>query len=717
MATSLNVIALISGGKDSFFSILHCLANGHRLVALANLHPPENGDEDINSFMYQTVGASLIPLYSQALDVPLYRQEIRGSAVIHDRDYQEEEDDETEDLVPLLRKVMEQHPEANAVSTGAILSTYQRTRVESVALRLGLTPLSFLWQYPFLPPYLQSSLLSDMHAVGQHSKIIKVASGGLDESFLGENVADPKTVGRMKKALGRFSENGDGALVGEGGEFETLVVDGPSLLWKRKLEIQGEGEVVHQEGGTATWKASAKVVEKDLDTISLEELRKPPTFDDEFVQVLQSQLETPNPTRLPETQSNSITLPTTRHSQHAHTLIFSNLTGFSRPCSTYSGPSNPSIKLQLTNIFLRLTRLLESYQTFPSHITHCTLLLRDMRDFTSINALYAQFFAFTNPPSRVTVAVGDTLPAGIDVMLTAIAHPTGQRTGLHVQSQSYWAPANIGPYSQAISVLLRGGGGGGDGRGREVHIAGQIPLDPASMTLHTKDGFKGEAALALQHLFRIGRTQGVKWWTAGVAMIPSSADAQMHDGRVGLAQAVWTAAHARRETEDEDEDDGEAVDVWDRKNFSKAFDDTVGRASMPDYGIFDRRGHAGLRAPPCVVVEVDALPRYASVEWACTGLDVVSLRQSSGSTSLQGVKEFTVRHPEGRFEYRVVEIPDGEVDIAEVLSRMEYGTLYASAQGDWSDERWVKTGISWVPCKRVWGEDGRELRGVIVGGR
>jgi diphthine-ammonia ligase len=270
MSASLNVIALVSGGKDSFFSILHCLANGHRLVALANLHPPEGGDEDINSFMYQTVGASLISLYGEALDVPLYRQEIRGSAVIHDRDYHEQKDDETEDLVPLLRLAMQHHPEANAVSTGAILSTYQRTRVESVALRLGLTPLSFLWQYPFLPPYLQSSLLSDMHAVGQHSNIIKVASGGLDESFLGVNVADPKTVSRMKRALGRFSENGDGALVGEGGEFETLVVDGPSLLWKRRLEIQGEGEVVRQEGGTATWKAAAKVVGKDLDTITLQ---------------------------------------------------------------------------------------------------------------------------------------------------------------------------------------------------------------------------------------------------------------------------------------------------------------------------------------------------------------------------------------------------------------------------------------------------------------
>jgi len=39
MAESLNVIALISGGKDSFFSILHCLKNGHKVVALGNLYP------------------------------------------------------------------------------------------------------------------------------------------------------------------------------------------------------------------------------------------------------------------------------------------------------------------------------------------------------------------------------------------------------------------------------------------------------------------------------------------------------------------------------------------------------------------------------------------------------------------------------------------------------------------------------------------------------
>lgn len=32
-------IGLLSGGKDSCFNLMHCLANGHELVAIATLQP------------------------------------------------------------------------------------------------------------------------------------------------------------------------------------------------------------------------------------------------------------------------------------------------------------------------------------------------------------------------------------------------------------------------------------------------------------------------------------------------------------------------------------------------------------------------------------------------------------------------------------------------------------------------------------------------------
>lgn len=33
------VIGLVSGGKDSCFNLMHCIANGHEIVALATLTP------------------------------------------------------------------------------------------------------------------------------------------------------------------------------------------------------------------------------------------------------------------------------------------------------------------------------------------------------------------------------------------------------------------------------------------------------------------------------------------------------------------------------------------------------------------------------------------------------------------------------------------------------------------------------------------------------
>ena len=54
--------------------------------------------------------------------------------------------DEVEDLLELLNKIKEQHPDVQAVATGAILSNYQRLRVENVCQRLGLINLAYLWQ-------------------------------------------------------------------------------------------------------------------------------------------------------------------------------------------------------------------------------------------------------------------------------------------------------------------------------------------------------------------------------------------------------------------------------------------------------------------------------------------------------------------------------------------------------------------------------------------
>lgn len=39
----MRVVALVSGGKDSSYNMMKCVAEGHEIVALANLHPKDKG--------------------------------------------------------------------------------------------------------------------------------------------------------------------------------------------------------------------------------------------------------------------------------------------------------------------------------------------------------------------------------------------------------------------------------------------------------------------------------------------------------------------------------------------------------------------------------------------------------------------------------------------------------------------------------------------------
>jgi diphthine-ammonia ligase len=611
----LKVVALISGGKDSFFSILHCHANGHEVVALANLYPAiQDGErsEDIDSYMYQTIGHNVIPLYEQALGLPLYRQEILGGAADKNKSYaspttaQQSQQDETESLMPLLRKVMAAHPEVNAVSTGAILSDYQRTRVESVAIRLGLVPLSYLWQYPFLPPYAETSLLDDMAAAGQDARIIKVASGGLDDGFLWENVASYRTKTRLVRAMERFGIIGDGAALGEGGEFETLAIDGPWPLWKNSIQIEDDDRlVVAGEAGAASLKIkTARLMPKEPSSdFSYEQLRKPTTLDDKFA-ALESRLTEVTSEVSDEAAEKTEALSSTSGwtIQKADTCtIISNAMA-----------EGASAGEQMTNI---MSRLINDHSVNPSSIAFTTILLRDMSEFGAVNLAYGSQFTTPNPPARVTIACGSALPANTHVSLSAmILHDdiAAQKQGLHVQSRSYWAPANIGPYSQAIITPASS-----PTLPKLIHIAGQIPLHPPTMDfplqgdLTLEAHFTAQTLLALQHLWRIAQIMQATHFLGAVAFIGSTANTSAST-RVSSALQSWKLAHSPPATEDAEDEQDDDFDVWDQRQFGST-GNTVTSTQRKDI--------VSVSVPPCFVAEVESLPRDAPIEWASIGVE------------------------------------------------------------------------------------------------
>lgn len=617
----LNVVALISGGKDSFFSLLHCQANGHTIVALANLHPPDQGPggvaEDLDSFMYQTVGHQVIPCYEQALKLPLYRQEISGHASFKDKDYAADSlEDETESLLPLLRRVISAHPEANAVSTGAILSDYQRTRVESIALRLGLTPLSYLWQWPSLPPSSQASLLEDMAAVGQDSRIIKVASGGLDESFLGQNVADPRVIARLTRASQKFGSSEDGAVLGEGGEYETLAVAGPAPLWKGRISIpQDCRDVVPGEAGSAFIRITKPTVHLLADSGTPQDSsapRTPPILDPGF-ETLQATILTSGSSGL---KQNIVVGP---HPSPFEVKVLDNLIG--------EGDTAPE---QTRSIMDRITAEIGGG---VAEITYSIIVLRNMGDFAGVNAVYGGYFTRPNPPARVTIACADVLPAGA-LLSISLTVSSGSRQGLHVQSRSYWAPANIGPYSQAIKHSFEATDGGTEA---SIYVAGQIPLIPASMQLPHKTSlmasdFGFQSVLALQHLDRIGRVMQVQRWEIGLAFV--SSDGMSEDvlaERAGIAQHAWSCYHSRcdsgtPEQSEQHESDSEDFDVWHLAQRSGKAWLSRRHSNTPRSKGFAPIPEAGCAVPPSLVITADSLPRNADIEWVGFGSSSSSRR-------------------------------------------------------------------------------------------
>ncbi|XP_030787254.1 diphthine--ammonia ligase isoform X1 [Rhinopithecus roxellana] len=230
---SMRVAALISGGKDSCYNMMQCIAAGHQIVALANLRPAENQVEsdELDSYMYQTVGHHAIDLYAEAMALPLYRRTIRGRSLDTRQVYTKCEGDEVEDLYELLKLVKEKE-EVEGISVGAILSDYQRIRVENVCKRLNLQPLAYLWQRN------QEDLLREMISSNIQAMIIKVAALGLDpDKHLG------KTLDQMEPYLIELSKKYGVHVCGEGGEYETFTLDCP--LFKKKIIVDSSEVVMH----------------------------------------------------------------------------------------------------------------------------------------------------------------------------------------------------------------------------------------------------------------------------------------------------------------------------------------------------------------------------------------------------------------------------------------------------------------------------------------
>ncbi len=198
-----NIASLISTGKDSLYS---CYTLKNFNYNIKNFITIKSKNE--NSYMYHTPNVDFSKTISEITSIPLILKETRG-----------EKEEELKVLKEALKESIKKYY-ITGFSSGAIKSNYQRNRLIMIGEELGLEVYNPLWQKNEEEYY--KKLLKE-----KFEMIIVRASFENAEGFVGKNLT--------LKLLEKLKEKKI-SIIGEGGEFETLVLDCP--LYNKKIVLE-----------------------------------------------------------------------------------------------------------------------------------------------------------------------------------------------------------------------------------------------------------------------------------------------------------------------------------------------------------------------------------------------------------------------------------------------------------------------------------------------
>lgn len=222
----MKLAVLFSGGKDSTMTIHWCLKNNYPVEYLVTMIPKRE-----DSWMYHTPNIHLAELLAEAIGIPIVKKETSGI-----------KEEEVEDLKKVLKGL-----DIDTVACGGFFSNYQKSRIERVCKELKLKFLAPFWQTN------PEKFMKEIISLGFDVRVIGVYSEGFDETWLGKKL-DEKTLNELKKLHKKHGIN----LVGEGGEYETIVLDGP--IFKKKIEIIRTEKYWDEKTQSGYLKIKAKLV-------------------------------------------------------------------------------------------------------------------------------------------------------------------------------------------------------------------------------------------------------------------------------------------------------------------------------------------------------------------------------------------------------------------------------------------------------------------------
>jgi asparagine synthase (glutamine-hydrolysing) len=199
---------LFSGGKDSNYSAWLAKKEGHELACLISVF-----SENKESFMFHTPAIDFVKKQAELMDLPLVIQKTKG-----------EKEKELKDLEKAIKTAIKEY-KIEGIVTGAVASVYQSSRIQKICGKLGLKCLNPLWHKD------QIGLLQELVKNRFEVVIVGVFADSLDKSWIGRKI-DSAFIDEAKKLQEKYGINP----AGEGGEFETLVLNCP--LFRKKLDIR-----------------------------------------------------------------------------------------------------------------------------------------------------------------------------------------------------------------------------------------------------------------------------------------------------------------------------------------------------------------------------------------------------------------------------------------------------------------------------------------------
>jgi len=187
-----------------------------------------------DSWMFHYPNTHMADLFAEAVDIQLVKAETSGIRDIELAD---------------LRQVLAQLS-VDAVVSGCISSQYQKERIDRVCRELGLKHITPLWHEDPL------KLLKEMIELKMETIVVGVYAYGFTSEWLGRKL-DNTAMNELIELNKRFQVS----LVGEGGEYETLVLD--AAFFKKRIELIEAEKIWQGESGYLSAKKAALMNKKE----------------------------------------------------------------------------------------------------------------------------------------------------------------------------------------------------------------------------------------------------------------------------------------------------------------------------------------------------------------------------------------------------------------------------------------------------------------------